>query len=563
MYFVNYYRRLEPKAVPTNEELASQPPILDIREMSISYRTAAGSRPAVSDISFYIRRGEVLGLVGESGSGKSSVAMAVLNYLPATASVVAERLEFEGNDLRSNSPRTQRKLRGSRISAVYQNPGAALNPALTIGRQITEILRAHLRISMREALIQAARLLETVHIRNPNVVLKQYPHQISGGMQQRVLIAMAIALKPSLVVLDEPTTALDASVQSEIIAILGELRRDHDTAFLLISHDIHLVQQLANRVAVMQDGRIVETGPTGQVLRAPVHSYTRHLLRDVPSLETAGSEKELLADTAPLKAPVLRCANLMHSFGNRRVLDGVTFEITAGETFGLIGESGSGKTTLARIIAGLQPGQSGQIELMGSDIGKVVERRSTEQRRNLSMVFQSPDRTLNPRLRLSRILKRALRDDRQGTDRISEMLGAVGLPQDFARRLPRELSGGQRQRVAIARAFGGAPHLVILDEPTSALDVSVQARILDLLKELQSAHDTAYLFISHDLRVIRQIAQRVGVLYRGQLVECGATEEIFANPMHPYTRQLLSTLTFQSPSLVQGISGKRPYAASL
>ncbi|SCB44218.1 dipeptide ABC transporter ATP-binding protein [Rhizobium multihospitium] len=549
--------------MPNNEKLVSQPPILDIRGLSISYRTAAGSKPAVSDISFYIRRGEVLGLVGESGSGKSSVAMAVLNYLPAATSVSAERIDFEGRDLRGNSSRALRNLRGSRISAVYQNPGAALNPALTIGRQITEILQAHLQISMREALIQAVRLLEAVHIRNPRTVLKQYPHQISGGMQQRVLIAMAIALKPSLVVLDEPTTALDASVQSEIITILGELRRDHDTAFLLISHDIHLVRQLADRIAVMQDGRIVETGPTEQVLQAPAHSYTRHLLRNVPSLGSPSSGKERLADAITPKIPILQCANLVHSFGGRRVLDGVTFEIAAGETFGLIGESGSGKTTLARIVAGLQPGHSGQITLMGNDIGKVVERRSPEQRRNLSMVFQSPDRTLNPRLRLSRILKRALREDRHGADRISEMLRAVGLPQDFARRLPRELSGGQRQRIAIARAFAGKPRLVILDEPTSALDVSVQARILDLLQELQSAHDTAYLFISHDLRVVRQIAKRVGVLYRGQLVECGATEEVFANPKHPYTRQLLLTLAFQSSSPVQTSSPWRSYAASL
>jgi len=496
----------------------------------------------VSDVSFRVEKRQVFGLVGESGSGKSSVALAVLNYLPATARVEASKLMFEGLDFRTLSPKALQDIRGERISAVYQNPSAALNPALTVGRQIIEILNVHRRTTAADARQTAIDLLTQVQIQKPERVIDLYPHQISGGMQQRVTIAMAVALQPSLIVLDEPTTALDANAQAEIVSILQNLRSNFDASFLLISHDIRLMHQLADRVGVMQAGRLVETGRTEEVLTTPRHHYTRELI---------ASELSPRAPIAPrVAAPaVLRCAGISHSFDGAPVLKDVSLEIAGGETYGLVGESGSGKSTLARIVAGLQSANAGTIELLGRRLSGHTERRTRPQRRDLQMVFQSPDMTLNPRHRLERILRKPLQrlagmNQAQAKVRVGELLNDVGLPADFANRLPRELSGGQRQRIAIARAFAGEPRLVILDEPTSALDVSVQARVLQLLNELQIKNQTAYLFISHDLRVIRHVADRVGVLYRGELVESGPVEKVFAHPSHPYTRTLLSSFGY-------------------
>ncbi|NTG04870.1 ABC transporter ATP-binding protein [Agrobacterium rhizogenes] len=517
-------------------------PVLEVRDLQISYRQGKVWRPVVSDVSFRVEKRQVFGLVGESGSGKSSVALAVLNYLPSTARVEASKLLFEGLDFRSLSPKTLQSIRGERISAVYQNPAAALNPALTVGRQIAEVLNVHRRASATDARQAAIDLLTQVQIQRPEQVVDLYPHQISGGMQQRVTIAMAVALQPSLIVLDEPTTALDANVQAEIVAILQNLRGNFDASFLLISHDIRLMRQLADRVGVMQAGRLVETGRTEEVLTKPQHHYTRNLLASELSPRAAPP----LRVAAPA---ILRCTGISHSFDGAPVLQDVSLEIAAGETYGLVGESGSGKSTLARIIAGLQSANAGTVELLGQRLFGHTERRTRPQRRDLQMVFQSPDMTLNPRHRLERILRKPLQrlaemNHAQAKVRVGELLDSVGLPVDFADRLPRELSGGQRQRIAIARAFAGEPRLVVLDEPTSALDVSVQARVLKLLNELQVKNQTAYLFISHDLRVIRHVADRVGVLYRGELVESGPVGKIFTQPNHPYTRALLSSFGY-------------------
>nr|WP_245432482.1 ABC transporter ATP-binding protein [Mesorhizobium loti] len=544
----------------------SSPSVLNIERLSVSYRSGSSLQRAVSNVSLTVRPGEALGLVGESGSGKSSVALAALRYLPKHTQVEASALQFLGRDLRTLSTEELRRLRGDRIAAVYQHPGSALNPSLTIGRQITETIVRHRDASERDARLQATDLLRRVRVADAERVLRLYPHELSGGMQQRANIAIAIALDPALLILDEPTTALDASVQSEIIAILDDLRRSHQTSILLISHDIDLVKRCCERVAVMQAGAVVDSGNASTLFDDPRHSYTQILVRSIPTLAYTKRDGRL-AETEPSSFDVVRavegpsgsetssnsrqreavlvCKDIRQSFGGQTVLHGIDLRIAAGETYGLIGESGSGKSTLARIVTGLQPPVTGIVELSGQVAATRVERRRPSQRRDVQMVFQSPDRTLNPRQRISTILGRSLRrlaalPRSARAERIPELLRSVRLSPAFAVRRPGALSGGQRQRAAIARAFSGTPKLVVLDEPTSALDVSVQATVLNLLNDLQRRDDTAYLFISHDLRVVRYMADRIGVLYRGRLVEEGSSEQIFAGPNHPYTQMLLA-----------------------
>lgn len=572
-------RQSEKNVVPKE---TSSPSVLNIERLSVSYRSGRSLQRAVSNVSLSVGPGEALGLVGKSGSGKSSVALAALRYLPKHTQVEASALQFLGRDLRTLSAEELRRLRGDRIAAVYQHPGSALNPSLTIGRQITETIVRHRSTSQQDAALQAADLLRRVRVADPERVLRLYPHELSGGMQQRANIAIAIALDPALLILDEPTTALDASVQSEIIAILDDLRRSHQTGILLISHDIDLVKRCCERVAVMQSGVVVEGGNASTLFDEPRHSYTQMLVRSIPTLTYTKRDGRLAESGSPCadqsaeelpvsddtligrqRQTVLRCKDIRQSFGGQAVLHGVDLSIAAGETYGLIGKSGSGKSTLARIVTGLQAPVAGTVELSGQAAATRVERRKSSQRRDIQMVFQSPDRTLNPRQRISTILGRSLRrladlPRSARTQRISDLLGSVRLAPSFAERKPGALSGGQRQRAAIARAFSGTPKLVVLDEPTSALDVSVQATVLNLLNDLQRRNDTAYLFISHDLRVVRYMADRIGVLYRGRLVEEGASEQIFAGPNHPYTEMLLA-----ADDTEPGPAGPAPFASEI
>ncbi len=562
-------------------------PVLEVEKLCVSYRQKTGWQAAVEEVSFSVQPGEAFGLVGESGSGKSSVAMAVLRYLPRNAKLDAQALAFEGKDLIALAPKVLRSLRGDRISAVYQHPGSALNPSLTIGRQIGETLREHRKIGSVEARERAADLLARVRVLSPRRVLDLYPHELSGGMQQRATIAMAIALEPALLVLDEPTTALDASVQAEIVAILGDLRREHRTSLLLISHDIELIRRSTDRIGVMQSGTLVEQGSTPAILGRPQHAYTRALIASVPKwnfskrdgpLASLGDEA-LGTFQAPLSSarqapgsqsvPTLRCRDVSQTFGGVEVLHSIELEIATSETFGLIGESGSGKSSLARIVAGLQAPTKGSIELFGSAMAPIVERRKHEERRAVQMVFQSPDATLNPQHRVRTILTGPLRRlggfGRQvASARARGLIEAVRLPEEILERRPAMLSGGQRQRVAIARAFAGAPRLVVLDEPTSALDVSVQATVLNLLNDLQRETGASYLFISHDLKVVRYMADHIGVLYRGHLVEVGRADDVFRGPNHPYTNLLMASGTQNGTRadltpLLSGVSGPQAY----
>ncbi|MDX8533557.1 ABC transporter ATP-binding protein [Mesorhizobium sp. VK25A] len=544
------------------------PSVLNVEKLSIAYGGKRGWQSAVDGVSLSIGQGEALGLVGESGSGKSSVALAILRYLPGNAHLAASALEFQGREIRGLSSEDLRGLRGDRIAAVYQHPGAALSPAMTIGRQIGETIMRHRPVRHEEARWRSAELLKRVRVANPERVLDLYPHELSGGMQQRANIAIAIALDPALLVLDEPTTALDASVQSEVIAILDDLRRDHKTSILLISHDINLIRRSCDRVAVMQSGAVVESGDAEDVFENPAHAYTKALIASIPALDftkhdgrlaETGSAGRIQAAArrtglAPQRRTAIACKGVSHSFGSQPVLHNVELRVGQGETFGLIGESGSGKSTLARIVTGLQAPSQGSVELFGRTVASRAEKRAASERRDVQMVFQSPDRTLNPRHRIGRIISRPLRrlaglGRRDAKNRVAELLRSVRLADTTVEQKPRSLSGGQRQRAAIARAFAGAPKVVVLDEPTSALDVSVQATVLNLLNDLQRDQDTTYLFISHDLRVVRYMADRIGVLYRGRLVETGASEQVFRGPNHPYTKLLLAASSDNAPAI--------------
>ena len=525
------------------------PSVLNVEKLSIAYDGKRGWQSAVDGVSLTVGEGEALGLVGESGSGKSSVAMAILRYLPGNARVAASALQFQGREISNLSGEELRSLRGDRIAAVYQHPGAALSPAMTIGRQIGETIMRHRPVRAEEARWRSAELLKRVRVSNPERVLDLYPHELSGGMQQRRV-----------------------SVQAEIIAILDDLRRDHKTSLLLISHDINLIRRSCDRVAVMQSGAVVETGAAGDVFEYPAHAYTKALIASIPALNFTKRDGRLAEAGAGVRArtevpgesgqmaehpTAIACKGISHSFGNQPVLHAIDLAIAQGETFGLIGESGSGKSTLARIVTGLQTPSQGSVELFGRTVAARAEKRAAGDRRDVQMVFQSPDRTLNPRHRIGRILSRPLRrlaglDRRAARERIGELLRSVRLAGTTAEQKPRSLSGGQRQRAAIARAFAGAPKVVVLDEPTSALDVSVQATVLNLLNDLQRDKDTTYLFISHDLKVVRYMADRIGVLYRGRLVETGSSEQVFRGPNHPYTKLLLKASSDEArPIIVQ------------
>lgn len=557
----------------------SDTPVLTVDNLGVWYKSDLDWHAAASGVSMTLRRGEALGLVGESGSGKSSVAMAILRYLPRGGVAAADRLLFEGRDLAAMSLKELREIRGNRVSAVYQHPGAALNPTLQIGRQMAEMIEEHTTTDRPKALRRAAELLERLRVRDPEAVLQRYPHQLSGGMQQRVTIAMAIALEPSLLVLDEPTTALDATVQSEIVAILNDLRRERDMSILLISHDIGLVRRVADRTLVMRHGEMVEQGDVETIFTRPQHAYTRELIDSANGVGIANRDGHRLGSTQKAgaippqaftslrdvwpsalqqeakqdrNALAIRCSQISQKIGPHAILHNVSFDVPAGTTFALIGESGSGKSTLAKIVTGLQRPASGTVEIMGKAVSGLAEQRGRDERRAIQMVYQSPDMTLNPSHRLRYILAlplHRLAGLRGGAlaKAAVKLLEAVKLPGDYVTKRPRALSGGQRQRVAIARAFAGAPRIIVLDEPTSALDVSVQESVLNLLNDLQRENGTTYLFISHDLNVVRHMSDYVGVLYQGRLVEVGPTDSVFAGPNHPYTRLLLSS-AFDAPA---------------
>ncbi|KHL10693.1 UNVERIFIED_CONTAM: peptide ABC transporter ATPase [Mumia flava] len=532
---------------------------LSLTDLAVSFRTDAEPVRAVDRISFDVAPGEVVAVVGESGSGKSVSSRAVLGLLPATAEVSGSATirseEGEVTELLGLPPRRLRTIRGRRIAMIFQEPGTALDPVRTIGWQIVETLRAHTQLSRTDAQARAVELLELVGLPDPEDRVDYYPHQLSGGQKQRVMIAMAIALEPDVIIADEPTTALDVTVQAAIIELLLDLRERLGTAIVLITHNMGVVADMADRAVVMYRGRIIEQAPTDRLFAAPRHPYTRRLLGAVPHLGhgTGGPD---VAEDAP---PVLTTSGLVVEFRGGlgrpdfRAVDDVDLQIRRGEVLGLVGESGSGKSTLGRVAVGLQKPTAGTVTVAGTDIGGMSDRALRDLRGRFGFVFQDPAASLNPHMTISDCVAEPLRvqsglSDTQRRAKVAALLERVELPPAFARRYPHELSGGQRQRVSLARALALDPDLLIADEPTSALDVSVQATVLDLFGELQRELGFACLFITHDLAVVDAVANRVAVMRGGRIVEEGSRADVLRNPREDYTRQLIAAAPVPDPA---------------
>ncbi|MCM6772626.1 ABC transporter ATP-binding protein [Nocardia sp. CDC159] len=517
--------------------------LLRVEDLWVAY--GAGTL-AVRGVSLTVARGETVALVGESGSGKSSLAHAVIGLLDGGA-VTGGRITFAGERIEGASERVLRRIRGARIGLVPQDPGTSLNPVLRVGDQVGEALRVHGRATRKTAWARAVDILAGAGLDRPELRARQYPQDLSGGQRQRVLIGIALACHPELVIADEPTSALDVTVQRRILDHLAARTAETGSAVLLITHDLGVAAERADRIAVLRAGEIVEIGRTAAILANPRHEYTRRLLASAPSLDTA-----VRPARAAAAAPLLAATGLRKTFRLGRgttltAVDDVTLHIDRGETLAVVGESGSGKTTTARILARLESADAGTITLDGADIGRLGGGRLRALRRRIQVVYQNPYAALNPKLSVAQIIAEPLRafgvGDRGALrDRVAELLDQVALSGSYGQRRPAELSGGQRQRVAIARALALHPDLVVLDEPVAALDVSVQAQILDLLERLQRELELSYLFITHDLAVVRRIADRVAVMRAGRIVETATTAELFHHPRHEYTRELLSAI---------------------
>ncbi|MDJ0432358.1 dipeptide ABC transporter ATP-binding protein [Rhodococcus qingshengii] len=518
--------------------------LLSVTDLQIAY----GAEPAVSGVSFTVGRGEVVAVVGESGSGKSTTAHAILGLLAGSGHVTGGTVEFEGEQIDSYSDRAWQRIRGARIGLVPQDPTTSLNPVTRIGDQVAEVLRIHGLADRRKARLDAVEVLERAGIDRPEIRARQYPHELSGGMRQRVLIGIALVANPALVIADEPTSALDVTVQRRVLDHLDERIAEAGAAVLLITHDLGVAADRADRILVMQGGRIVESGRTADILDNPRDEYTKKLLSSAPSLSSGPVVRPVRQDTSPL----LTLTGITKHFNVGRgssitAVNEVSLTVPRGQTVSLVGESGSGKSTTARIVVRLEQADAGTITFDGQDITKVKGSDLRELRRRIQLVYQNPYASLDPKLSVQDIVAEPLRAFKVGgrsqqQSRAAELLDQVALPEQFLSRKPAELSGGQRQRVAIARALALKPDLLVLDEPVSALDVSVQAQILALLDELQRELGLTYLFISHDLAVVRQISDVVGVMQAGRLLEIGTTTEIFDNPRNEYTRTLLDAI---------------------
>lgn len=535
---------------------------LGITDLSVTFATDGGDVRAVDGVTLSVNAGEVLAIVGESGSGKTVTAKTILGLLPSTATASGVVLLGKDNVVTVSHTRL-RELRGTSAAMVFQEPSTALNPVYTVGWQIAEGLRAHGTYSRAEAKAKAIEYLERVGIPEPHERVNYYPHQFSGGQKQRVVIAMALVLDPELIVADEPTTALDVTVQAEILDLLRRCRDEFDTAIVLITHNMGVVADLADRVAVMYQGKVVEEADVTSLFENPQHEYTKRLLAAVPYLGSGTvqtRERAMERALAASEPPLVVATDLRIEFPGRfgrpgfRAVNGVSFEINAREVLGLVGESGSGKTTIGRAIGGLTRITGGSLTVLGQEMLGVRERQFRPLRSDIGFVFQDPATSFNPLLTIAECVAEPLivhgraADPRAARSRVDELLEAVQLPRAFGDRYPHELSGGQRQRASLARALALQPKLLIADEPTSALDVSVQARVLELFAELQKEFGFAALFISHDLAVVDILADRIAVLYRGELVEEGTGAEVLGAPKHPYTKRLLASLPVPNPA---------------
>jgi peptide/nickel transport system ATP-binding protein len=562
-------------------------PILQVNHLQLSFRTDAGTVSAIQDISFSLERGQTLGIVGESGSGKSSTALAIMGLLPPTATVQGEilfALEGKTVDLLQLQPHILRRLRGDRLGMIFQEPMASLNPLFTCGTQIAETLLQHQQISKKEAIARAIQLCHEVNLPEPEKIIHRYPHQLSGGQIQRIMIAMAIACNPDILIADEPTTALDVTVQATILELLKRIQQERGMALIFISHDLGVISQIADQVLIMYQGKIVEYGSVRQVFHQPQHPYTKGLIacRPQPELNLlylptvsdfmAEENGTLISKNPPLFAtkppkeptppcePLLRVQDLTVAFPVRNILgmvkeykiavDRLSFEVFPGETLGLVGESGCGKTTTGRAILRLLPLQGGKVFFDGVEITALKPKELTKLRCHMQIVFQDPYGSLNPRMTIGQILLEPLLLHRQELyptkqdrlARVKYLLERVGIDPQSMGRFPHEFSGGQRQRIGIARALALNPKLIIADEAVSSLDVSVQAQVLNLLKELQQEFELTYIFISHDLSVVKHMSDRIMVMQNGKIVELDTADRIYYQPQNPYTQQLISAI---------------------
>ncbi|SFA70247.1 peptide/nickel transport system ATP-binding protein [Poseidonocella pacifica] len=536
-------------------------PLLCVRDLTVSVRDRGTVRPLVSDLSFDLHAGETLAIAGESGSGKSITSLALMGLLPNNVAVTSGHADLEGIDLPALPEAQMRPLRGAKVAMIFQEPMTSLNPVHTIGAQLSEAILAHETISRRDARAKAIEALARVRIPEPERRLKQYPHELSGGMRQRVMIAMALAMRPALLIADEPTTALDVTVQREVLDLLRDLQQETGTAIILITHDMGVVAECADRVVVMKSGRMVESGKVLDVFARPAKSYTRDLLAAVPRLG-AGAKRGAPQPPAA-QVPVARLVNAKVHFDlganflgrpTHRVhaVEGVSFDIRPGEIFGLVGESGCGKSTIAKALAGLVR-HDGHIEVSGQQLSSLTAQGRKQICRDIQMVFQDPMAALDPRMTVGEAVAEPLLIHGVGTAaerhaRAAELFDRVGLTPHQMSRYPHEFSGGQRQRICVARALALKPKLIICDESVSALDVSVQARVLALLEELREEMGVSYLFISHDMAVVENIVDRLAVMYLGQIVEMGTRDQVFGDPRHPYTQRLLDAVPIPDPA---------------
>jgi peptide/nickel transport system ATP-binding protein len=523
-------------------------PLLEVRNLSVTFHTARGPVQAVRNVSWQVAPGEVLAILGESGSGKSVSASAVMDLIDCPpGEITSGEIFYRGRDLLKMSADERRDINGKRIAMIFQDPLSHLNPVYTVGWQIEEALTTH-GTPRDKARVETLSLLDKVGIPDPEASAKKYPHQFSGGQRQRLMIAMALALRPDVLIADEPTTALDVTVQAQILALLEQLQHETGMALLIITHDLGVVAEIADRVVVMNAGEIVEQGTAAEVYANPQHDYTKRLIGAAPG-------KGAIHDQPVTTEPILLLQNVCKKYGEFEALKSCSFELCEGETLAIVGESGSGKSTTARVLLRLEEPTSGRAMYHGRDLFALSPRELFEMRRDIQMVFQDPTQSLNPRMTVYQIISEAwaihseILPKAKWRDRVAELLGQVGLKPEHAHRYPHQFSGGQRQRIAIARALALEPRVIVCDEAVSALDVQVQAQVIELLDRLKGEFGLSYIFIAHDLPVVRDFADRVIVMQKGRIVEQGPVRDIFENPRETYTRNLLAASLDPDPEV--------------
>jgi len=537
--------------------------LLEINNLSVSFITGETEFEAVKDVSFHLNKGETLGIVGESGSGKSVTARSIMRLLPSPPSFLKSgNITFKGQQLTELAEKQMETIRGKDISMIFQDPMTSTNPTIRIGDQVAESLIKHQSMSKTEAYTQTIELLKLVGIRDAEERYRQYPHEFSGGMRQRVMIAMALACNPSLLIADEPTTALDVTIQAQILKLMRDMQKKMGTSIILITHDLGVVAGMCDRLIVMKEGEIVEQGTTEEIFANAQHPYTQKLLNALPKLHEKKQPKGIsnIQPGIDPNKPLIEVTHLSKEFSlgkgqTLRAVNDLSFHILPGETLGLVGESGSGKSTTGRTILQLHQPTNGEVLYQGIPVTRLTKKQLKSMRRHMQIIFQDPYSSLNPRKKILDIIGEALdihglvKSHSERLGRVEELLELVGLKKEHAMRYPHEFSGGQRQRIGIARALAVEPNFIVCDEPLSALDVSIQKQIVDLLKELQQKLGLTYLFIAHDLSMVKHISDRVAVMYAGKIVELAESEELYANPQHPYTRALLQSIPIPDPAI--------------